>query len=136
MSSPASVMQNHKTTIVLSLMITGFIAALFIESSQPPLALLGEHHLDKVAHFLAFSCLTLLVCSLSFKRQPKPAIRLFSWPLLIAILIGITEESYQLQVPGRAADPLDLLADVSGALFAILLANYIARLSRNRSNIK
>ncbi len=127
-------MENHKTTLLLSLIITGFIAILFIESSQPPLALLGEHNLDKVAHFLAFTCLTFLICSLSFKLQPKLAIRLFSWPLLIAILIGITEESYQLQVPGRSADPLDLLADICGALFAILLANYIARLCRNRSN--
>ncbi len=120
---------NRKITILLSLLIAGCIAMLLIESSQPPLPLLGEvQGLDKVAHFLAFSVLGLLVCALSFKLRPRPAIPLFSIPLLIVTLSGIIEESYQMFIPGRAADLLDLLADILGALFAIILANRVARL--------
>ena len=86
--------------------------------------------LDKVAHFLAFFGLGLLVCALSFKLTPRPVIPLFSMPLLIVILSGIIEESYQMLVPGRAASLLDLLADICGALFAIILANRAALLIR------
>ena len=122
---------KHKPTILLSLLILGWIAILLIESSGPPLPLLGEvQGLDKVAHFLAFSGLGLLVCALSFKLSPRPAIPLFSIPLLIVTLSGIIEESYQLFVPGRAAELLDLLADICGALFAIILANRVAHVIR------
>ena len=122
---------NRKQTILLSLLIVGWITALLIESSQPPLPILGEvQGLDKVAHFLAFSGLGLLVCALSFKLTPRPVIPLFSMPLLIVILFGIIEESYQMLVPGRAASLLDLLADICGALFAIILANRAALLIR------
>jgi len=127
---------NLKPIILISLLILGWITTLLIESSQPPLPLLGEvHGLDKVAHFLAFSGLGLLVCALSFKLTPRPAIPLFSMPLLIVTLSGIIEESYQLFVPGRAASMLDLLADICGALFAIILANRVAHLIRANKQI-
>jgi len=122
---------KHKTTILFSLLILGWIVILLIESTGPPLPILGEvQGLDKVAHFLAFSGLGLLVCALSFKLSPRPAIPLFSIPLLIVTLSGIIEESYQLFVPGRATELLDLLADICGALFAIILANRVAHIIR------
>jgi VanZ family protein len=120
---------NYKPILLLSLLIASLIAALLIESSGPPLPLLGEvQGLDKLAHFLAFSGLGLLVCALSFKLSPRPAIPLFSIPLLTVTLFGIIDESYQMLIPGRASELLDLLADVCGALFSIILANRIARL--------
>jgi VanZ family protein len=122
--------------MLLSLLIVGLIAGLLIESSQPPLALLGEvQGLDKVAHFTAFSALGLLACILSFKLGTRPAIPLFSMPLLIVTLSGILEETYQMFVPGRAASILDLIADICGALFAIFVANRIAFLIRGDSGI-
>ena len=122
---------NHKPAILLSLLIVGWMATLLIESSAPSLPILGEvQGLDKVALFLAFSCLGLLVCALSFKLSPKPAIPLLSIPLLIVTLFGIIEESYQTLIPDRTFDLLDLLADICGALFAIILANRVARLMR------
>jgi VanZ family protein len=127
---------NYKPAILLSLLIVGWIAALLIESSQPPLPILGKvQGLDKVAHFLAFSGLGLLVCSLSFKLSPKPSIPLISIPLLIVTLFGIIEESYQMFVPGRAASLLDLLADICGAVCAIILANRVAHLIRANNRI-
>ena len=127
---------KHKTSILFSLLILGWIVILLIESTGPPLPILGEvQGLDKVAHFLAFSGLGLLVCALSFKLSPRPAIPLFSIPFLIVTLFGIIEESYQLFVPGRATDLMDLLADICGALFAIILANRVAHLIRANKQI-
>jgi VanZ family protein len=118
--------KNYKPTVFFSLLIVGWIMGLFVESSQPSLPLLGAvEGLDKAAHFLAFGVLGLLVYGLSFTLTPKTAIPLFSMPLLIAILSGIIEESYQMFVPGRTASLLDLLADVCGAACAIVLANCI-----------
>lgn len=118
-------------TLLLILMIGGWLALLFVESSQPPAKIItATPGLDKVAHFSAFTILGLLVCALSFHLKPQAAISLFSIPLLLVILAGIGEESYQLFVPGRTASAQDLLADISGALFAIFIANRVARLSR------
>ena len=128
---------NHKLTILLSLFIVGWIAGLLIESSRAPLQLLGlVQGLDKAAHFLAFCGLGLLVCALSFNLYPRAAIPLFSMPLFIVTLSGIIEESYQMFVPGRAADLLDLLADICGAACAIILANRVAYLMRANKRIR
>ncbi len=111
-------MSNRIQNAALSLLIVCFFAALLIESSQPPLPLFGEFEgLDKVAHFAAFSGFGFLICMLSFKLKPRPAIPLFSMPLLLVTLSGIIEESYQMFVPGRAASLLDLLADILGAQY-------------------
>jgi VanZ family protein len=127
---------NYKPILVLGLLIVGLMVTLLIESSGPPLPLLGEvNHLDKLAHFLAFSCLGLLVCALFFKLRPTTAIPLLSIPLLIVTLFGIIEESYQMLIPGRQSELLDLLADICGALFAIVLANIIAHIMRINSPV-
>lgn len=129
-------MSKTKSALLLSLLIIGFVTALLIESSQPPLPILGEvQGLDKVAHFLAFSTLGALACALSFVLSSKPTIPLLSMPLLIVTLSGIIEESYQMLIPGRAASLLDLLADICGALFAIIIANRIARTIRTNNRI-
>ncbi len=128
---------NLKPIFFLCLLIIGWIIATLIEASGPPLPLLGEApHLDKVAHFLAFSGLGLLACALSFRLSPTPTIPLLSVPLLMVTLFGIIDEAFQMLIPGRQADLLDLLADICGALFAIFLANLIARLMRANKAVK
>ncbi|MCQ8119699.1 VanZ family protein [Methylomonas rosea] len=100
------------------------IAILFIESSRPPLEILGQvPGLDKAAHFLAFGVLALLLCMVSFSVRGNPYIPLFSTPSLIVILLGIAEEGYQMTVTGRVASLLDLMADICGAVFVIFLLN-------------
>ena len=128
---------NLKPIFFICLLIIGWIVATLIESSGPPLPLLGEvQGLDKVAHFLAFSGLGLLACALAFKLSPTPAIPLLSIPLLMVTLFGIIDEAFQMLIPGRQADLLDLLADICGALFAVFLANVIARLIRTNKPVK
>jgi hypothetical protein len=129
---------NHIATLFLGLLIIGLMISLLVESSGPPLAIIGKvQNMDKLAHFLAFSGLGLLVCALYLKLGSVQAISLLSMPLLIVSLFGIIEESYQMLIPGRQPDIFDLLADICGALFAIILANLIARLIRtnNQANL-
>ena len=128
---------NLKPIFFLCLLIIIWIIATLIEASGPPLPLLNKApHLDKAAHFLAFSGLGLLACALTFKLSPTPAIPLLSIPLLMVTLFGIIDEAFQMLIPGRKADLLDLLADICGALFAIFLANLIARLIRANTPAK
>ena len=129
-------MTNHKQALLISLFILGWCGALLIESSQPPLPILGKvYGLDKVAHFLAFTVLGLMICTLSFKLSPRATLQLFSMPLLIVTLVGILEESYQMLIPGRNSDLLDLLADICGGLFAMILANVMAHFIRSSNRI-
>ena len=123
-----------KYTIVLSILILSLMTALLVESSQPPLPLLGKvNNLDKVAHFSAFSCLSLLICALFLKVSSKEKIPLFSAPLIITTIFGIIDESFQTVIPSLSSSLYDLLADVLGAIFAILIANQINRYIRKKS---
>ncbi|ESS71523.1 putative integral membrane protein [Methyloglobulus morosus KoM1] len=120
---------SHRPSIFFILLCVGWLTALFIESSQPPLPVLEKvHGLDKVAHFFAFGVLGFLVCCVSLKFRERQVIPLLSLPLMIVTLFGITEEGYQMFVPGRAASLLDLLADIFGAVCAIILVNRVAPL--------
>jgi hypothetical protein len=119
---------NMRAILLLSLMIIGWISILFFESTRPSAEFLGLiPHLDKVAHFGAFSILGLLVCGLSLKLSPKPRIPIFSMPLVAVSLCGVFEECFQMFVPGRVASILDVLADIGGAIFAILLINHLKK---------
>ena len=123
-----------KSTIVLSILILGLMAALIIEASQPPLPLLGKvNNLDKVAHFSAFSCLSLLICVLYLKISTKEKVPLLSAPLLITTFFGIIEEIYQTYIPMRSSSIYDLLADVLGAIFAIFIVNIISKFIHKKS---
>ena len=124
-----------KSTIILSILILGLMTTLIIEASQPPLPILGKvNNLDKVAHFSAYSCLSILICALYLKISTKERIPLFSAPLLITSVYGLIEEIYQSFVPSRSASVYDLLADISGAIFAIFIANIISKFIHKQNN--
>jgi hypothetical protein len=124
---------NTRAIILLSLTATIWIGMLLLESTRPAADVLGLFpQIDKIAHFGAFSILGLLVCRLSLAIWPRPGIALFSLPLLVVTLCGIIEEGIQMFVPGRMASIPDLLADVCGALFAILLTNLLQMHGKGR----
>ncbi|MGZ4999259.1 MAG: VanZ family protein [Methylomonas sp.] len=128
---------NIRIVVLLVLMILRWIALLFVESSGPPAEVMGKMPgLDKIAHIAAYGILGLMVCALSFRLKHQPKIALLSVPLLFVSLVGIAEEGFQHFVPGRTASLPDALADVCGAVFSILLANYLAQLSRNYEKLR
>lgn len=116
--------RNHKLAILFFLLSIGWVIALFIESSQPPASFIGAvDGLDKVAHFVAFGVLAMLLCTAFACLGLKTLTPLILAPLLITMLAGVIEEGYQMTVPGRASSVDDLLADVCGAVFGVVLFN-------------
>jgi len=112
-------------------MTAGWIALLFVESSRPPVAIMGGvQGLDKFAHFFAFGGLDLLIYALIFQLRLKTSLTIISLPFFLTVFIGYLEEGYQMLVPGRSGSLPDLLADSCGALFATLLANCLTPLSQ------
>ncbi|WP_445367273.1 VanZ family protein [Methylomonas sp. BW4-1] len=125
---------NRKVAILFVLLSIVWIGILLMESSQPPAKIMSEiFGLDKVAHFVAFSVLALLICAAAFGFSGKPYIPILSMPLLFTILFGIIEEGYQMTIPGRTASLLDLLIDICGAFFAIAVANRLLLLHKTKS---
>ncbi|MGH7477104.1 MAG: VanZ family protein [Longimicrobiales bacterium] len=66
--------------------------------------------LDKAAHFLAYGVLGALACWgwHGLRRPPLGVV------LLGAIGIALADELHQRSVPGRAAEPADVIADAAG----------------------
>lgn len=127
---------NRKLSMLFILLSIAWICLLFIESSQPPAEIMSEvHGLDKLAHFIAFGILTVFICGAWFYWSERASLPLFSPPLLLATLAGVFEEGYQITVPERAGELADLVADVGGAMFVIMMLNRIILVVRNSRRI-
>jgi VanZ family protein len=84
---------------------------------------------DKLAHFGVFSLLTYFIF-FTFSYQEK------IWfikkhrtglTVIVALLIGIGIEVYQLYTPTRSFNVNDMIANLSGALFTVLLIKYLPK---------
>lgn len=73
---------------------------------------------DKLAHFGFFGCLTGLL-AMGFGRDR------IGFAFLTAVLAGIADESYQIFLPTRSADLMDLLTDIVAAACATVCARYL-----------
>lgn len=90
-------------------------------------------HWDKLYHFSAYFGLTILLCtSMANFRRPGPA----TYAAIVGLVAayGVMDELTQMLVPSRTADPLDWLADMSGALLAVLLFSLVQGLFRPSKN--
>ena len=112
---------------IITLAYAGFI---FYLSSQTWSGVPHFPYADKVYHvILYFGLGGLLLWSLRITRlRDHNAIGFVA--LFIAVLYGISDELHQAFVPGRECDPLDFIADLTGAVIGILLAAKIATLIR------
>jgi VanZ family protein len=68
---------------------------------------------DKAAHFTYYAAMALLLVH-------GVGLRLALLPLLLVPLIGALDEWHQLSVPGRDASVFDWIADVAGAIAAVV----------------
>lgn len=74
---------------------------------------------DKVLHAMAFGVMAMLAY-IAFTCIPlvkKPAL----WAVIYAAVYGLSDEWHQFFVPGRSADWKDWVADMIGAILAIVL---------------
>jgi len=77
----------------------------------------GNHIVRKNAHFFAYLVLALLVMN-AVRRTDGNDIKL---TLLICVLYAISDETYQIFVPGRSAQLSDVLIDSVGAVAGIVM---------------
>jgi len=96
------------------------MAAIFWGSAQsdPPMP---AGRSDKLLHVLAYLGLGVLVFRAVAGRFSAPVTwRRAAAALAITVGYAATDELHQMAVPGRSADPLDLIADAFGAFLALI----------------
>lgn len=91
-----------------------------------------NHINDKIAHFFFAAVLTFLAYYIFYPRRLKLWFLEIPLGTLILLLIFGFEETIQVFVPGRDADPFDLVASWSG----LFLGNWLARLADNKQPLK
>ena len=111
---------SAKTRTLLFLVVTaGYWLVIFGGTHTPGNPFPGGGHRDKLAHFGAFAGLAFLLCgSVACFRPMRPAY--YGAILGLVACYGIIDELTQLLV-SRTADPLDWVADMSGAIFGMVI---------------
>jgi VanZ family protein len=89
------------------------IANLFFHGSKPYAVGLVSHPWDKLIHVTLFAVLATLA------RVTLPKLSSL-WILLMIAAVALSDELYQTTLPGRSAGLADLIADITGALAALL----------------
>ncbi len=95
-----------------------FVSSSVPSSSIPDLSIL---RFDKVIHAGIF----LVLCFLAYRalryqdRFPFLSRHCLGFSLLLTFLYGSLDEVHQYFVPGRSADPLDLMADTVGGILVV-----------------
>jgi len=87
---------------------------------RAPGAPLPAASLDKAKHLTAFAGLAVLLC-MAAATFSQPTWQMYLLVLVSIAAYGVVDELTQMLVPTRSADPLDWLADVSGAVVGIMV---------------
>lgn len=83
--------------------------------------------LDKLAHFTMYGILGFLLARGWIASGWRGAWLL---PIAVALVLGMADERRQRSLPGRSADVMDWIADVSGASVGVFIALRVARRQR------
>jgi len=117
-SDPAMTLRRLLSPKVLGLALAVYWLALFT-STHVPARCLGQVQIwDKLAHFVSYAVLTLLLVLAVAARRPLTWVT-YGWVLLVVALYGAVDEIGQKFVPGRTADVQDWLADLLGAVLGL-----------------
>ena len=115
MSQEYSFVKYRLPAFVWSIAIFGLSAIPGISSLHIPL------RADKFIHGAIYFILCLLVWRAFFYQSRCPFLR--RWAIgaafLYTIAYGILDEFHQVYVPGRTPDPMDVVADGTGALLCV-----------------
>ncbi len=103
------------------LLLLSYCAVIYELSDQPVLPVPALFNMqDKVIHAMAYAVMAALFWQTARYRMPK----LFPCAVVTVLfcsLYGISDEWHQSFVAGRMADPLDWLADTTGALLLTIV---------------
>ncbi|MCE9525634.1 MAG: VanZ family protein [Planctomycetales bacterium] len=117
-----------KTCTILILAGTAaYWLLLFAGTHAPGNVVNAGGNTDKVYHFFAFFGLTILLCG-SMASFRRPGTALYATIVGLVAAYGIFDELTQMLIPNRTADPLDWLADMSGAILGVLTFSLLHRL--------
>ncbi|MCD7750010.1 MAG: VanZ family protein [Oscillospiraceae bacterium] len=83
----------------------------------------------KAAHFTEYMILGVLMCLLLSKPNGKPR---FWWPEVMCFAVASIDETIQLFSEGRGAAFRDVMIDLSGATFGVILAAIVLLILRKR----
>ncbi len=109
---------------------------LWLLSAMPASQMAGGEipHLDKVAHFLLYAGFASLIVRAVSHLSTFTLWRVLGVSWALAVGYGVVDEWHQSYVPGRHADPLDLVADALGAAFALFLWVKVQSYFRKKSH--
>jgi VanZ family protein len=98
------------------------MALIFTASSIPNLRTLPGGMSDKSGHSIGYA----MLAGLLLRAFAGGRLRGITWKaglivIVLATLYGVTDEFHQLFVPGRSADPYDVLADCVGATIGVAI---------------
>jgi VanZ family protein len=112
-------LENKK--VAYALLVIYWIA-LFIGTTLPGNSLPSFGGVDKIKHFGGYLGLTvLLYITLLFQDKYKTfKSHAFAATFIIVAVYGMLDELHQLLVPGRSADVLDWIADITGVTIGLL----------------
>jgi VanZ family protein len=115
-------LKSRKTLFVYVPMIIYWVLV-SVANVLPPGSFSKYQFNDKAEHFIAYFVLTGFLCITNMVQNKIYLFRThpFTPAFLFAALYGFLNEIIQLYVPGRSCDFKDWLADVSGAMFAVVL---------------
>lgn len=120
-------MKKSRVIVFHWLPLVFYCTLIFIQSSRPfPGNIPDILFIDKVLHFFGYALLGVLFFrayhTLPLKNRPRPMIFL---SIISATLYGISDEIHQHFVPTRSADIWDVLADMLGSIFGVLIIHHI-----------
>jgi len=82
----------------------------------------GGFPTDKLIHIIEYFFLGLLLARAFFyQSNTKLKEKYIIYSLILSFGIGVIDEFFQMFIPGRDANPLDFLADITGALTALII---------------
>ena len=100
--------------------VIGYMVLIFVESSMSN-APLPSNVSDKWAHMAGYVLMSVLAVRAAHGGLPaRVTVRGALIALLITVGYGALDEFHQWFVPGRTADPFDLLADATGGVIGLI----------------
>ncbi len=111
---------KNRPRLLLIAIATVIIVLMFYLGAQPIVAGLFPPPWDKLAHFVTYATLTVLLRIGIGGDKP--------WLLVVLIgIIGSLDEWRQLSIPGRSAELADLATDVAAAVVTIKAYEWYAK---------
>jgi VanZ family protein len=125
---------DTKKKAITSWIQLGLYCILILGQSTLPLNMKQFHHADKLAHFVAYAVLGVLVFrALRFIPLGDKVFLRVVMAVIISGFVGMSDEILQVFVPTRTLDRNDLYYDVVGC-FTGIMVYILYKVKRNKKN--